>query len=137
MKKTQKTQPKEKINKTASSKKVKTNTSTSTKNKKETIKVKTSQKKEITKPIPVVPEVKQLTFLQEQFLEILRQMFMSGRPISHMLFNGIFRLPNNRLYEFSDEEIVKAFNTQLSIMERKREREISIDSKNQKCRELL
>ena len=123
---------KEKASKTASSKK----TTIKAEPEKKTVVKKKTEPKTKSKTVENKEE-KQITFLQEQFLSILREMFLSGRPISHLLFNGIFRLPNNRLYEFSDEELVRAFSTQLDIMQKKKEREQSQEKKIQKCRDLL
>ena len=69
---------------------------------------------------------------REEFIEILKEMLdMSDKPIGHLLFNGMFRLKQNkRLYEFEDGDLVKAFRTQLDIMNNRRQREISDETKN-------
>ena len=88
----------------------------------------------------VEPQIEEpsLSFSKQQFLDLLTNMFYDKRSIGHLLFNGIFRLPSNkRLYEFSDEEIIRAFKQQFKIIENKREREISKDHKNEKLRAIV
>ena len=97
---------------------------------------KTSKKKE--KEVIEIPQEQQMSLMKEKFLDIVKQMFYDERNIGHLLFNGIFRLPmNKRLYEFSDEEIVKAFETQLDIMSRKHEKSVSVEKKNEKLKQVL
>ncbi|MBP3707125.1 MAG: hypothetical protein J6J36_00750 [Clostridia bacterium] len=100
--------------------------------------VKAVAKVEVETPKETIPEINILTPHKKEFLEVLEQMFLSDKPIGHLLFNGIFRLAmNKRLYEFSDEEVLKAFNTQLNIMKRKQERAISEEVKIKRCRDLI
>lgn len=107
--------------------------------KEETKKKKAVKKtKEAVKVEPQIEEEPVLSFSKQQFLDLLTNMFYDKRSIGHLLFNGIFRLPSNkRLYEFSDEEIIRAFKQQFKIMENKREREISKDHKNEKLRAIV
>ena len=89
-------------------------------------------------PEEIVPLANIITPHKREFLNILEKMFESDKGIGHLLFNGIFRLAmNKRLYEFSDEEMIKAFSTQLNIMNKKQERAISEEAKIKKCRDLL
>lgn len=95
---------------------------------------KTSKKKEAIE----IPQEQQMSLMKEKFLDIIKQMLCDERNIGHLLFNGIFRLPmNKRLYEFSDEEIVKAFETQLGIMLRKHEKSVCAEKKNEKLKQVL
>ena len=88
---------------------------------------KVSKKK---KDIPVVTQ-EELGFYKKKFLSILEEMLKDSRGIGHLLFNGLFRLPmNKRLYEFTDEELVKAFSQQLKIMQNQKERESGDAKKN-------
>ncbi len=83
------------------------------------------------------PEEPIISPYKEKFLEVIGEMLKYEKSIGNLIFNGIFRLPaNRRLYEFSDEEVLKAFSQQLNVMKNKRERAISEESKLKKLREV-
>lgn len=99
---------------------------------------KTSSKKNKEESIIETSVEEVLTPHKQTFLDMLGRMFLDSRSIGHLLFNGIFRLPaNKRLYEFTDEEIIAAFSTQLDIMSRKHEKSISEEKKREKSRQVL
>lgn len=88
-----------------------------------------------TKKAPEKPEEPIISPYKEKFLEVIGEMLKYEKSIGNLIFNGIFRLPaNRRLYEFSDEEVLKAFSQQLNVMKSKRERAISEESKLKKLR---
>lgn len=104
-----------------------------------TVKTKKITEKKSKKKIEVpVIEEPTLSPHKQVFLEILTKMFYDKRNIGHLLFNGMFRLPSNkRLYEFTDEEIINAFSTQLDIMEKKHEKAISEEKKREKLKQVI
>lgn len=106
--------------------------------KKEPKKIKKEVGKELlheTKKATEKPEDPIISPYKEKFLEVIGEMLKYEKSIGNLIFNGIFRLPaNRRLYEFSDEEVLKAFSQQLNVMKNKRERAISEESKLKKLR---
>lgn len=134
----------EKVEKKAAKTKVVKTTTTpkATKTTKPKKTVKKEIKKEVGKELLCGKKVEQkqapvISPYKERFLEVIEEMLSYEKSIGNLIFNGIFRLPiNKRLYECSDEEVLKAFTQQLNIMKKKRERTISEETKLKKLKEV-